>query len=53
MRIPPMQPPGKIAVFAVLVAGVAVWVIVLLLLLEASYQLVDTLRFIVELGSMK
>jgi len=38
---------------ALLLVGVSVWVIVILLLLETTRQLIDTLRFIVELAHME
>jgi hypothetical protein len=41
-----------VALFSLLLLAISVWVIVLLLLLEVSRQLLDTLRFIVELGAM-
>jgi len=41
-----------IALVAALLVGVAVWVLALLLLLEVTRQLLDTVRFIVELAQM-
>lgn len=37
---------------AILFVAVALWVVCIILLMEITRTLVDTLRFIVELGSM-
>jgi len=42
----------KTALAALLLLGIAVWVVALLLLLEVARQLLDTLRFIVEIAQM-
>lgn len=42
----------KIALVALLLVAVFVWCIVLVLLMEYTRQLLDTLSFIVELGHM-
>jgi hypothetical protein len=42
----------KIALAGLLLVGVMVWVVAFLLLLEVARQLLDTLRFIVDLAQM-
>lgn len=42
----------EITLVALLLVSIAVWIVVLLLLSEVTYQLLDTLRFIVELAQM-
>ena len=42
----------KLALAALLLLAVALWVIVILLLMETTRQLLDTLRFIVDLAHM-
>ena len=53
MKLPHLPNLAKLPIFALLVAGVGVWVIVLLLLLEVSRQLLDILDFIVKLGGLE
>jgi len=48
----PTSTAQKISLAALLLVGVAVWVVALLLLLEVARQLLDTLRFVVELAQM-
>lgn len=38
---------------AILLLGIMLWIVCIVLLLEITRQLLDTLRFIVQLGSMK
>jgi hypothetical protein len=42
----------KTALAALLLVGIMVWLVALLLLLEVTRQLLDTVRFIVELAQM-
>lgn len=49
----PATTRDKILLIALLLLAVAVWCVVLVLLLETTRQLLDTLEFIVQLGRMK
>jgi len=42
----------KIALLALLLAGVAVWIVCLYLLIQVTASLLDTLRVIIELAQM-
>lgn len=52
MRLPSSTTRHAAALFALLLLAIGMWTIVLLLFLELSRQLLDTLRFIVDLGAM-
>jgi len=53
MRTPSPATLRLLARFALILLGLVVWLCALLLLLEMTRQLLDTLRFIVELGGMQ
>lgn len=44
--------PHQIWLVTALLAGILLWVVCILLLLDITRQLLDTLRFIVELAQM-
>jgi hypothetical protein len=47
-----MPPLGKLGVLLLLIVAVGVWAGILVLLMEMTRQLLDVLRFIVELGGV-
>ena len=53
MRLPSPATLSLLGRVALLLLGVAVWIIGILLLLEVARQLLDVLRFVVELGGMQ
>jgi len=52
MRLPSSSTRHAAFLFAVLILAIALWVLCIWLLMMVTVQLLDTLRFIVDLGAM-
>lgn len=52
MKLPSHSTLQLVARVAVLILALALWVLCIWLLMEITTQLLDTLRFIVDLGAM-